>query len=212
MKESKRQTVTAATTERLREMIIGGDLIAGETLRQDDLSARLDVSRTPLREAIITLQAEGLVVAHPHKGAIVYKPTADELQNIYEIRILLETEAARQATLKMTPERRAAIEAIISRMDAESSPWELIRLNHEFREAFYATAGNPLLVEVIRRLMMRADPYVGMLAGSALHPFAASEFEDLLGAVRNCDAEGAASATRAHLEATVDKVLPMLRR
>src|SRR5262245_35605158 len=85
LKSAKRQTVSGATTERLRELILTGRLGAGEPLRQDELSAYLSVSRTPLREAIITLEAEGLVVNHPHRGAVVYKPTAEELREIYDI-------------------------------------------------------------------------------------------------------------------------------
>lgn len=212
MKQPKRQTVTGVTTERLRRLILSGELSAGETLRQDELSAQLGVSRTPLREAIITLQAEGLVVSHPHKGAVVYKPTADELKSIYEVRALLEPQAARIAARNMTPERLAEIESVITRLNQETSPWELIRLNHDFRETLYAATGNKHLVDMIRNLTLRADPYVGLLVGGPWRPFSHEEFKDLMTALRTCDGDAAAELTRNHLEATVNRVLPLLRR
>lgn len=212
MKQPKRQTVTGVTTERLRRLILSGELGAGETLRQDELSAQLGVSRTPLREAIITLQAEGLVTNHPHKGAVVYKPTADELKNIYEVRLLLETYAAREAVLHMTPDRLAKIEDVIAKLNDETNLWELIQLNHEFRETFYEATQNKHLVDMIRSLTLRADPYVGLLVGGPWRPFSKDEFRDLLDAMHTGNGEKAATLTRNHLEATVQRVLPMLRR
>jgi DNA-binding GntR family transcriptional regulator len=206
------QTVATVTIDRVRDLIISGELTAGEALRQDELSLRLGVSRTPLREAIIRLQAEGLVVNHPHKGAVVYKPTVEELEEIYEIRILLETHAARLAASRMTEEILAAVEAIVDDLDRADDPWDLIRLNHAFRRTFYSAAGNKHLVDLIQNLTLRAEPYVRILVGGARRPFKRAEFRSLLTAIRNRDADRAEAITRSHLEATVQHVLPVLRR
>jgi DNA-binding GntR family transcriptional regulator len=211
LKDAKRQTVTGATTEKLRELILTGRLGAGETLRQDELSSFLSVSRTPLREAIITLEAEGLVVNHPHRGAVVYKPTADELLEIYDIRILLETHAAKAATERMTPEILRAVEEIVDEISTASGASKLIELNNSFRQTFYSASGQRLLVEMIRSLTLRAEPYVRMLVGGTHRPFTRSVFAPLLTAVRAGDGKRAATITRKHLEKTVSGLLPLLK-
>lgn len=209
LRDAKRQTVTGVTTERLRELILTGELGAGETLRQDELSAFLSVSRTPLREAIITLEAEGLVVSHPHRGAVVYKPTADELREIYEIRILLETHAAQAATEGMTPEVLQAVENIVTEMTTASTA-KLIELNENFRYTFYSASGKRVLVEMIRSVTLRAAPYVRLLVGRPQRPFTPQEMAPLLEAIRAGDGKRAATITRKHLEKTVNGLLPML--
>lgn len=211
LKIAKRQTVSGATTERLRELILTGRLGAGEALRQDELSAYLSVSRTPLREAIITLEAEGLVVNHPHRGAVVYKPTADELLEIYDIRILLETRAAQEATERMTPETLQAVEDIVNEMSTAVGASKLIELNDRFRQTFYSASGKRLLVEMIRSITLRAEPYVRLLVGGAQRPFTKREFAPLLEAMRTGDGKKAATITRKHLEKTVSGLLPILK-
>ena len=211
LKSAKRQTVSGATTERLRELILTGRLGAGETLRQDELSAFLSVSRTPLREAIITLEAEGLVVNHPHRGAVVYRPTADELREIYDIRILLETHAAQTATERMTPEILQAVEGIVNEMSQAVGASKLIELNDKFRQTFYSASGKRLLVEMIRSVTLRAEPYVRLLVGGPQRPFTMREFSPLLAAIHAGDGKRAASITRKHLEKTVNGLLPILQ-
>ncbi|WP_397473797.1 GntR family transcriptional regulator [Pusillimonas sp.] len=211
MQPAKPQTVTAITTDRLRQLILNGDLGVGEPLRQDELSARLGVSRTPLREAIITLQAEGLVINQPHRGAVVYKPTRAELEEIYEIRILLESHAAYHAALAITAEQLVEVEKIVQSMDESDRRADLINLNRQFRELFYSASGKIHLLEIIRSLTRRAEPYVNLLIGATKRPFHRNQFSDLLGALRKRDAERAADITRSHLKATVEAVLPLLK-
>lgn len=169
------------------------------------------MSRTPLREAIIRLQAEGLVVNHPHKGAVVYNPTISELLETYDIRILLETHAARLAVSRMTDAVQAAVETIVDAMDAAENPFDLVKLNDEFRQTFYSASGNRHLVELIRNLTLRAEPYVRILVGGMRRPFRREEFEDLLQSIRERNPDRAEVVTRIHLEATVRHVMPALK-
>ncbi|MGE3990822.1 GntR family transcriptional regulator [Pseudorhodoplanes sp.] len=211
VKIAKRQTVSGVTTERLRELILSGRLGAGEPLRQDELSAFLSVSRTPLREAIITLEAEGFVVNHPHRGAVVYKPTVDELLEIYEIRILLEARAAHEAAERVTPEVLRAVEGIVEEMNNAVSASKLIELNESFRHTFYSASGKRMLVEMIRNLTLRAEPYLRLLVGGPRRPFTKLEMAPLLDAIRAGDGKRAATITRKHLKKTVSGLLPILK-
>lgn len=206
-----RPTTTATTIENLRELIASGELLAGETLRQEALSARLGVSRTPLREAIMSLQVEGLIVNHPRKGAVVFKPNAEELQEIYELRILLETKAAKEATPRVTAHTLEVLDSLVVKMNAVQDSWGFARLNREFRLAFYRCAGKRQLVELIRQLTHRAEPYVTLLAGGPHRP-RVEDYRELLEAIRLSDATSAARITRAHLSATVKNVLPVVKR
>lgn len=205
-------TATVKTIDRIRELIVGGELGAGEPIRQEALCARLGISRTPVREAIISLQAEGLLVTHPHRGAVVFKPTADDLEEIYEIRVLLETAAAKAATPRVEPELIDRLNDLIRQMDATESPWEFARLNRQFRLDFYSCSGKNHLVSVIKSLMHKADPYVTILAGGPSRPVAAESHRELVLAIASGNAARAARITKQHLQSTVRNVLPLIKR
>ena len=83
-------SVHDAATDRIREMILDGQFAPGERLRQDDLATALGVSTMPVREALRQLQAEGLVVFYPRKGAVVATLSVSEYEEIYRIREQLE--------------------------------------------------------------------------------------------------------------------------
>src|SRR5690349_4953493 len=81
---------SAVAADLIREAILDGELPAGARLKEDELAERLDVSRTPVREALRRLEAEGLVVHEPKRGAAVRSYTPEELDDMYRLRALLE--------------------------------------------------------------------------------------------------------------------------
>ena len=102
------QTRQKVVVSRLREAILRGSFAPGERLDQKEISERLKVSRSPVREALRTLAAEGLVEVIPHRGAVVAELSPDELEEIVAIRSVLEGMAAR---LAVTPELRVRLAA-----------------------------------------------------------------------------------------------------
>lgn len=106
----------------LRERIISGELRPGAKLSDLVLSREIGISRTPLREAIRQLAADGLVDVVPHQGATVRAPSGDELDELYEIRGLLEGHAAARAATRRTPAQAAELLAICDAMDALPAP------------------------------------------------------------------------------------------
>src|SRR6266852_9187131 len=100
----ERQTVASATTRALREKILSGEIGDGEQLRQDALAAEYGVSRIPLREALRQLEAEGLVSFYPHRGAVVSTLSLAEIEELFEIRALIEPDMLRRAIPKLSEE------------------------------------------------------------------------------------------------------------
>ena len=97
----KARTSADAITERLRDEIVNGTLRPGQQLLQESLSERYGVSRSPLREALRHLEAEGLVIYEANRGATVASYSTDDIMEIFEIRRLLESSAIRQAATAM---------------------------------------------------------------------------------------------------------------
>src|SRR3954471_4720361 len=103
----------------LRDEILRGEISPGAALRQEELAERFGVSRLPVRDALMRLEAQGLVHVYPNRGAFVISLSADEVREIYEMRILLEGDILERAVPRMTEEDWRRIEA--ARIDAERS-------------------------------------------------------------------------------------------
>src|SRR3954454_9399652 len=99
------RNASVAATELIRDAIIEGRLEPGRRLKEEELARELGISRTPVREALLVLQAEDLVVATPNRGATVRIHDAKDLDDLYELRSLLEGHAARRAAERATPEQ-----------------------------------------------------------------------------------------------------------
>src|SRR5690348_3005760 len=99
-----RQTLAAATVEAIRERILSGAYVEGEQLRQDALAAELGVSRIPVREALRQLEAEGLVTFSPHRGAVVSSFSVTEIEELFDLRAMLESDLLRRSVPHLTDE------------------------------------------------------------------------------------------------------------
>jgi DNA-binding GntR family transcriptional regulator len=151
---------------RLREDILSGTLKPRQPLRQDEVAAQFGVSKIPAREALVQLKAEGLVVIHPNRGAIVAEFSADEVQEIYTIRAALETLALRHAIPNMTKADFVRADGLITIMDDERDPRKWSELNWEFHAALYSPAHMPRLFEHIRMLHSNVARYVVLYLAS----------------------------------------------
>ena len=96
------RTVKEQLADHLRDEIVRGTFEPGERLRLEDIASRFEVSTMPVREALRDLESEGLVTIYPHRGAVVTELTAEEMEDIYDIRATLEAMATRLAVPRMT--------------------------------------------------------------------------------------------------------------
>jgi DNA-binding GntR family transcriptional regulator len=199
-----RTTVRETALRTLRDMIVGGRFPVGQALRQDELAAQLGISRTPLREAFQTLATEGLVRLDPHRGAVVTKPSVQQLLDTYEIREALEVVAGRTAALLSTREHADRVARILGAMTADVPPDQWAELNGRFHAEIYSVVPNTQLLNLIDMVRNRArqERRVVLDAGDS--------HEQMLAALRRNDADAMENLIRSHLRATIATVAPVL--
>ncbi len=147
------KNASAAATELIRTAIVDGRLAPGQRLKEEELARELGISRTPIREALLVLQAEGLVDATPNRGATVRAHTAQDLDDLYQLRALLEGFAARQAATRLSEEELAALRASCERFDGlgDDDYREIVRENMDFHNTILDAAASQRLVHMARK-------------------------------------------------------------
>lgn len=157
-----------AAHARLREMIFSGALQAGQALRQEEIARQLGLSRLPVREALNCLATEGLVELKPRRGFYVVSLKPDEIEDIFEMRAMLEARAGQQATQRMTAQDADAVDRVVDRLDIAVNGNEgfddYARLNEEFHERLYQSCNRKYLRRQIRMLRDAVAPLIRILA------------------------------------------------
>ena len=148
----------------IEEAIVSGELQPGTVLRQEQLSERFHVSRTPIREALRRLAALGLVSFVPNRGVRVRALSRDQLHEAFLVRAELESLATERAATRMTPDDFAELEAAQGRFaelslelrarepgrDRRSLTAEWVRANHDFHDVIYRAAQAPLVERIAK--------------------------------------------------------------
>jgi DNA-binding GntR family transcriptional regulator len=153
-----RSTLPEAAAERLRTLIIEGELAPGSKLNERELSERLGVSRTPLREAFRMLAADGLLVQLPNRGAQVVAMSRDDVRDAFEVMAALEGLAGELAAARITDAEVEGLRALQAEMDAAHAASDLpayYRVNREIHDRLNAIAANPVLANTYRALNAR---------------------------------------------------------
>ena len=138
--------------ERLRARIFAHELAPGAWIDEQALAAEFGISRTPLREALKVLAAEGLVTLKPRRGCYVSEPSEEDLDAIFPIIALLEGRCAQEATQRAKPgdlERLAAIHGRLEASCAANDADGFFEVNQAFHDALQELAGNPWLTQLI---------------------------------------------------------------
>lgn len=198
--------------ERLRSEIRQGILRPGTHLRQDEVAQRLGVSTTPVREAFQVLQAEGLLTMDPHRGVVVFQPTADDVREYYEIREQLETLAIEKAIKALRDDGPIKeLELLLERMRSVDDDTLFIELNDRFHARMYELSGSRRLCAIIGNLRMATSAYVHMFIHATRRSGRADEeHREILEALRTRDVNRARRAVRRHIHHTVEQALAFL--
>lgn len=196
-----RQTAHEYVREVLRRAILSGELVSGSRLVQAELAATLEVSTTPVREALRDLASEGLIRFDPHRGAVVTELQAEELNDIYEIRRILEPHAMRQAVPAMTERTIETLRKIHQRMKDEKNSANFVDLNRTFHLAIYEAGASSRMVSIIRSLEDAAVMYIGasLKTVQGLRDQAIRDHGEIIDAIERRDVEAAVDAIQRHL-------------
>jgi DNA-binding GntR family transcriptional regulator len=147
---------SAAATELIRSAIVDGRFVPGERLKEVELAQELGISRTPVREALLMLQSEGLVESVPNRGALVRAYTPAEIEELYELRALLEGFAARRAATRISAEGVRGLHSSnerFTRLCAGNDLADLIRENQVFHNTILDASGSDRLVGMVRNVV-----------------------------------------------------------
>lgn len=208
--EAAYRSVGEMAYEVIREGILGGTLPPGMRLRQETLAESIGISRLPIRSALIQLEAEGLVVFHARRGAMVRTLSIDEAAEVYQLRVLLEREALRLAMADMTPERVEELRALARATDDTSEGGEFVEARASFYATLYDAEARPIMWEMIEQLRIKLGRYVlgWRMVSSDGHQHS---HEELVEAVAAGDVDRALHVLETHLRQVRDGVFDLLR-
>lgn len=206
----RRRPLHDEVTERLRDMIVEGRLTPGARVNEAALCEQLGVSRTPLREALKILAAEGLVDLLPRRGARVAGLSATELGELFEVLSGLERTAAELAALRASEADLARLEELQARIEQHHDArnrHDYAHDNHALHETIVALAGNAVLKEVHARLMtrVRRARYMALLSQERWDESVA-EHAAILAALAARDARRAGELMHRHVARTGEVV------
>jgi DNA-binding GntR family transcriptional regulator len=200
------RTVESYVRETLRNAILRGEFAVGSRLIQAQIARDLQVSTTPVREALRSLATEGLIALDPHRGAVVRELSTEEVHDVHVLRTLLEPEVMRRAVARITPEQIAEAETIQAQMVDEADPGRWSDLNRRFHRVFLEASGSERLAQMVGSLHDSYAPYIVTMMMDSPQTMAASalEHEEMLEAVRRGDAEAAIASVLHHMRKTVE--------
>ena len=196
------KTRTQAVVEVLRERILSGYIKAGEPLRQSAIAEQLNVSRIPVREALVQLEAEGLVKFEAHKGATATELSVEQVTELFELRAMIETDLLAKAIPNLREEDFKKADSVLAQLalKLEDSVAIWSELNTQFHTCLYEAANKPHTLEVVHGLNNNCDRYIRLqllLTGGI--PTAEREHRELFELCKNKDIDKATQLLREHI-------------
>jgi DNA-binding GntR family transcriptional regulator len=147
----------------VRRRIFNGSFRAGEYLRLDQLAVELGISVTPVREALLNLCAEGLLVQRPRRGFMVLELTARDIADVANVQAFIGGELAARAAKSITDEQLSSLLAVQNELEEAYGSGDLertVRLNHEFHRTINVAAGSPKLTQFMSSITRYAPESV----------------------------------------------------
>ncbi len=204
-----REVLPNSVTTILRQAILKGELKPDERLVQADIADQLGVSRMPVREALKTLEMEGLVTLEPHKGAVVNSLTMDDINEIYELRTILEPFTLERSIPNLTLEDIMQLEDLHKKMQQTTDIETYVDLNNQFHNLSLSGAKSKRLHGLMARVshgIAKDTPYVipDQIEKSNV------EHSKILDAVKEQDIKAACKEYADHISRTHTDLIPLL--
>lgn len=214
-----RQKVAQRVYQRIREDIMSGRLPGGTRLKEVELAQQLDASRTPVREALVQLESEGLIVLLARRGAIVRMLGEKDVEDSFQLRALIEGFGAAQAAQRLTPKQIDELERLRAEMEGpqgqQQSPEAiafLLEKNDRFHEIILEASGNSRLRSTLRAAMQIPRLYRTYHWSSMQERHRSFLYHrELVEAFRNRDPLWAEATMKSHIHAARDFLLATLR-
>jgi DNA-binding GntR family transcriptional regulator len=201
----RRSTMAQDAVAELRELIIFGSIPPGAPLRLEELAAALDMSISPVREAIRHLETMGLAEHVPYRGARVTNIDATQMHDVYEVRLALESAAVRRAAIRFDESSDSLVSAALELLEAgyrDGDPRQIVHGNTAFHASIAIASGSSWLDRFIRPTLDASERFSASLLQGREEATIAVErrgHEEIAAACRARDPDGAEAALRRHL-------------
>jgi DNA-binding GntR family transcriptional regulator len=207
--------LAAQAADAIRDLIVRRELLPGEKIGQVELATRVGVSRSPLREALRTLESEGIVTYEANRGYVVARLDADDLTQIYRMRALLEHELL--ATIEPPSDVQLkdliALNESMAEAMAAGSVAEMLRANRDFHFAIFELSPLDLFTREVRRLWQLSEGYrATYLWMPDTRDRVLTEHRAIIDALRDFDQKRVAKLSASHRRASEDVVVGLLVR
>ncbi len=195
----------------LRDDVTRGVLKPGAALLQNELAERFKVSRVPIRDALKVLEANGLITLLPNRTAIVTALSADDIEEIFAIRQMLECDLIRRAALLATVDDHKAVQKILHQLDRVSTGKQFAKLDRELHVALYQAAKRPRQQMIVDKLGQQLARFYGStLELRSYHQECQGSHREIADAFVNRGADAAASCVDKHLHLVKQKILALV--
>lgn len=199
--------------EKLRDAIVSGELLPGTALSVPALARALDVSRSPVREAVLQLVGDGLAVEQPRKGVVVATIDHEDLVRIHEIREYMEAAAARYCAERIDRSGIAALDAVLIRQKqavVDHDARTYYETNAELHALIAGNSNNPPLALMLSRFEGQMAIALQQISSSPAHMREAfQEHEEIVAQIRSGNSDKAELAMRLHIAGTLARVKQM---
>lgn len=213
----ERRSLGQAVADRLRQEIVAGAIRPGQRLREAELSARYQVSRSPIRDAFNRLSAEKLLLVRPHRGAVVATMPLQDMEEVYTLRLTLEVLAVRLAIARASAADIAALRSLAERRPRETGPrtaQEFAELDVAFHDLVYRAAQHERLYgawSLLRPHILRFLVWRNMVNGDFREVYGA-EHKELVEALVAGDVSAATAMVSHHLEGAYVRLVEAYQR
>ena len=208
----KRKNLSDELADHIRRLVVEGELPEGERINEVHLAAQLDVSRTPLREALSRLASEGLIKNVPRKGFYVHEPAPEEVEHLYIMRAILDPAALRLAGVP-SPAQLDRLERLNEKiLAAKGKPAAIIDLDDQWHLELLAHCSNFILIELIEQFMRRTRSLeFAYMEEHANVEVAVREHRRIQAALEENDLEKAAEILHQNMQSAVPALLDWVK-
>lgn len=208
----EKRSLSVDIVDRVREAIYTGQLAPNERLREDQLAALFGLSRGPVREALVQLEREGLVIRTPNRGATVARLSLEDLDEVYSLRLALEqlavTQAIRRADVAYLDQMQAVVNEMQACLDRGITTQDAARLDIRFHELIYEASGHRRLFNAWATL--RPQIHIFLLSRNVVNndysEVLVSDHQKLLDLIRSRDEAAALAKLQDHLRGAYERV------